>query len=1410
VWLARSVTGALRAVKIVHRSSFDNERPFRREFEGILKFEPISRRHDSQVDILHVGRGDDYFYYVMELADDQATGGQIQPDNYRPRTLKSDLLFRSRLPFEECVSVGIALTTALEHLHQNGLVHRDIKPSNIIFVNGVAKLADIGLVTGVDTTRSYVGTEGFAAPEGPGTPQADLFGLGKVLYEMSTGKDRQEFPELPTNLRDLPDREGLAELNAVIARACRHDPRDRYPTAAAMRADLELLQSGKSLARLRRVEARLRAAIRIGAVVCALAVFAIAAWLYQAHQTRVVRELSERSLRAEKRNREALADLQVANGTKLAFEPISSAPPGSQPSRALAWFARALANVQDDPILEHAHRLRIAALLARQPKLIHQFVHPGPAYRTAFTPDGNRLVTQSGDEIRVFNLASGQLEYTNLEGRHLASRPHGTRYAPGLGFNADGKRLIVRAFWPDEETHLYNLEDGKLVRPPRLGLGDFVRILDCIDGRTALIQDGTATARLFDLDTGAPLSAIFAVPGKILSGRLTPSRTHLALLYEDPARAGGQRALLQIWRADSEGPMGPPIPAENDTRFLLSADGSRLVVGLELSDPRSPRLLDTASGKTISTFDGAAHAFVIDTDTQWLVMEEPAGKFGRTFFNPDTGESLKLNYKEDIRDVTLSPDGLILATASDNGDARLWNRSTGEELGIGLSHGSWCYGVGFSPDGERLATACQNGTVRVWDLTAVRAPRLLLRDSGSVLDAAVSPDGKKIVTLSEVAGLGLLRMWDSRSGRALAPPIASMRKGGEIRFSPDGRHLLVRAQFDSTVTDDRAVAVISGRENGFANDLPPSLDRGAWVYRVNGTRMSGPLALGTDIPAVSAEFDPASKRVLIVSGSSVNLWDADTGWQLLSVPYTDSVHGAACFLTTPNQIALAKGASIEALDANSGKLIRRFIAAAQDSRFQIQGLTLSPDGQCLAASGNDQRFRIWNVSSGEPALEPLWQGGRPVWTAFSHNGKFIISYGQNPDTTVWKVGESRPCLPALLHEMPVHGAEFSLDDRFISTYGEAGTVRLWDAASGGLIDSFSHIDRSRGPDVASAAHFLPSAGELLTAGWDGRVCVWRLEPCGYSVQQVASLAEVLCARDVDNPNSPVPPQKTGAELESLRRDIPEAFRTTPAQRAYWHEQMARVACASKLWQAVVFHIARCLQLQPSLPESPTGDQLLTLRGDALAQLGRFSEAESDFQRAVQIDPWNLSSWQRWAAAALAQDRTNAYSEICAKAFAQFTDSTNTDSTTLHLEQAVVASYASYPGLPDYSLPLRFIDELLQASKDSPGLEGPTVRAKLEFRVGAPQKAIEDLERADQDDPETFFFLARALHQLGNRDKAVEQFEHGVQVLEKLQKSGDLDWYGRIFKEVERKEAAAVLGIPASPSPVASSLVKTHL
>src|SRR5881394_329725 len=121
IWLARTVTGALRAVKIVYRSTFESERAFLREFEGMSAFEPISRGHAGFIDILHVGRTNEYLYYSMELADDHLSGRDIDVINYEPRTLKSDLGRQKRLSADESIRLGISLTEALDALHTHGL-----------------------------------------------------------------------------------------------------------------------------------------------------------------------------------------------------------------------------------------------------------------------------------------------------------------------------------------------------------------------------------------------------------------------------------------------------------------------------------------------------------------------------------------------------------------------------------------------------------------------------------------------------------------------------------------------------------------------------------------------------------------------------------------------------------------------------------------------------------------------------------------------------------------------------------------------------------------------------------------------------------------------------------------------------------------------------------------------------------------------------------------------------------------------------------------------------------------------------------------------------------------------------------------------------------------------------------------
>ncbi|HMJ65867.1 MAG TPA: serine/threonine-protein kinase, partial [Candidatus Binatia bacterium] len=246
VWLARNVIGTYTAIKLVYRSKFKDDAPFDREFHGLKRFMPVSRGHPGLVQILHVGKTQEYFYYVMEAGDDETTQQAINPETYVPRNLSGDLQKRAKLPASECLKLAIDLSAALDYLHQRQLIHRDIKPSNIIFVNGQPKIADIGLVTVIATSprtdATYIGTPGYIPPEGPGTAAADVYSLGKVIYEASMGRHVAKCPDLPTSLIERSDYKALLELNEIVIKAAADNVQFRYQSAADLHADLVQLQ----------------------------------------------------------------------------------------------------------------------------------------------------------------------------------------------------------------------------------------------------------------------------------------------------------------------------------------------------------------------------------------------------------------------------------------------------------------------------------------------------------------------------------------------------------------------------------------------------------------------------------------------------------------------------------------------------------------------------------------------------------------------------------------------------------------------------------------------------------------------------------------------------------------------------------------------------------------------------------------------------------------------------------------------------------------------------------------------------------------------------------------------------------------------------------------------------------------
>src|SRR5512135_3241260 len=97
--------------------------------------------------------------------------------------------------------------------------------------------------------------------------------------------------------------------------------------------------------------------------------------------------------------------------------------------------------------------------------------------------------------------------------------------------------------------------------------------------------------------------------------------------------------------------------------------------------------------------------------------------------------------------VAWSPDGMHIATAGDDGTARIWDAETGEEQLRLTGHMNWLWSVAWSPDGTHLATASEDGTVRVWEASS-GLEISDIRLASPVWQATWSPDGAYLATTS--------------------------------------------------------------------------------------------------------------------------------------------------------------------------------------------------------------------------------------------------------------------------------------------------------------------------------------------------------------------------------------------------------------------------------------------------------------------------------------------------------------------------------------------------------------------------------------------------------------------------------------------------------------------------------------
>ena len=238
------------AIKIL-RAEFTKDEEFRRRFHAESQAVAMLS-HSNIVSVYDVSTTDEADYIVMELIDGI--------------TLKQYMEKKGVLNWKETLHFAIQIAKALEHAHSRGIIHRDIKPHNVMVLkNGSVKVTDFGIARVMSEsntlTKEALGSVHYISPEqakgGRVDNRSDLYSLGVVMYEMSTGRPPYdgETPvavaiqhingkaPLPSTLNpNIP-----GGLEQIMMRCMAQNPADRYPSAGALLTDLDEFRKNPSI-----------------------------------------------------------------------------------------------------------------------------------------------------------------------------------------------------------------------------------------------------------------------------------------------------------------------------------------------------------------------------------------------------------------------------------------------------------------------------------------------------------------------------------------------------------------------------------------------------------------------------------------------------------------------------------------------------------------------------------------------------------------------------------------------------------------------------------------------------------------------------------------------------------------------------------------------------------------------------------------------------------------------------------------------------------------------------------------------------------------------------------------------------------------------------------------------------------
>ena len=427
---------------------------------------------------------------------------------------------------------------------------------------------------------------------------------------------------------------------------------------------------------------------------------------------------------------------------------------------------------------------------------------------------------------------------------------------------------------------------------------------------------------------------------------------------------------------------------------------------------------------------------------------------GKQIGEPFTGHS------EDVNSVAFSPDGVMIVSGGDDRTIRLWDASTGQQIAIFLTSYR-VFSVSFSPDGTRVVGgegAPDIGAISLWDAnTGEQISERLNGRVWTVRSVAFSPDGSQIVSEEEGVGIdGMVYLWDANTGEQIGGPfVGHVGSVWSTAFSPDGTR------------------IVSGGEDGTI-----------YLWEAKTGELIGVPLTGHSGTVWSVAFSPDGNR--IVSGgedSTIRFWDVDTGEQI-GEPFIGQAGSVWSVVFNPDGTNVVSGGVdgiIRIWDANIQEHIGEpFIG----HKGYVNSIDFSPDGSRIVSGGTDGAVRFWDLSTGKQiGASPVEHTNWVESVAFSPDGARVVSGGDTISISDVNTGEQiRDSIEVVVREVV-----FSLDGTQIISGAQDGIIRTWN------VDTGEQIEKGDGDGVRDSVWCIAFSPDRMqgVSGSDDGIRLWN-------------------------------------------------------------------------------------------------------------------------------------------------------------------------------------------------------------------------------------------------------------------------------------------------------------------------------